>query len=285
MKKFDIISSDCPWNFSDKITMSDVKRGAGSNYPELDIKEIKKLPVKFLAKDNCILALWVPSTHLQEGLDVMKAWGFSHKQTHIWVKTKKNPLESLINSVFIPKNNKFENIFTQSEVFDFINEQIDSLNDSIIKFDLNKILAFGLGRLFRQSHELLLIGTRGNVYKNLENRSQRSVHFGPVTKHSAKPEDLQDRLEIMFPDFKDKLELFARRKRQGWVCLGNESPESFGEDIRDSLKKIISNEDYSKYESELLINDLNVKALVKIIEDSGHILTKDFKKNILKNLK
>jgi N6-adenosine-specific RNA methylase IME4 len=88
-----------------------------------------------------------------------------------------------------------------------------------------------MGRLFRQTHEICLIGTRGKIYKQLANKSQRSVGFAENLRHSAKPEDLQDSLEIMFPKAR-KLELFARRIRPDWTCLGNEID---GKDIRDAL--------------------------------------------------
>jgi N6-adenosine-specific RNA methylase IME4 len=40
----------------------------------------------------------------------------------------------------------------------------------------------------------------------------------------------------MFPNT-EKLEMFARRIRPGWTCIGNEVCN--GEDIRDSLAKFI----------------------------------------------
>jgi len=61
------------------------------------------------------------------------------------------------------------------------------------------------------------------------------VSFAPNLRHSAKPEDLQDSLDIMFPKG-NKLELFARRIRKDWVCLGDEICN--GEDIRVSLAKL-----------------------------------------------
>ena len=94
--KYDLIVSDPPWSFDDGLHMSDVKRGAESNYAVLDIEAIKQLKVAELAADNAVLALWVPSSLLQEGLDTMKAWGFRQTQTHIWVKIKNEPFESFL---------------------------------------------------------------------------------------------------------------------------------------------------------------------------------------------
>ena len=95
-----------------------------------------------------------------------------------------------------------------------------------------------MGHLFRQTHEICLIGINNNgVYKKLKNKSQRSVMFAENLKHSAKPELLQDRLELMFPDA-NFLEVFGRRSRSNWTVIGNESPTTLGEDIRISLANL-----------------------------------------------
>jgi N6-adenosine-specific RNA methylase IME4 len=99
-------------------------------------------------------------------------------------------------------------------------------------------LAFGMGRLGRNCHEPCLIGVKGKYTKFLENHSQRNLLMHPPLKHSQKPEALQDSLELMFPQW-NKLELFARRDRPGWTCVGNECPSTLDEDIRDSLARIV----------------------------------------------
>ena len=95
-----------------------------------------------------------------------------------------------------------------------------------------------MGRLFRNCHEICLIGINNNgVYKKLKNKSQRTVSFAPNFKHSKKPEKLQDSLELMFPSG-NYLELFARRERNNWTCLGNQIGEKL--DIRESIKKLLT---------------------------------------------
>ena len=95
-----------------------------------------------------------------------------------------------------------------------------------------------MGHCFRQTHELALIGTRGKYTQILQNRSQRSVHISPsLSKHSEKTEELQNRLDIMFPN-ETKLEMFARRERPGYTCVGWESPSTIKEDIRDSIERL-----------------------------------------------
>jgi N6-adenosine-specific RNA methylase IME4 len=230
---FNVIVADPPWSFSDSLKMSSVKRGAQANYSTMTISEIRQLPVKAACDPNgAVLCLWVPSSLLQEGLDTMKAWGFTHKQTYIWVKTKKHKFQRFIKWVK-------KSILKHPQICydDFAYKRaINAIIDNIPRIDLNEDLAFGMGRLFRQTHEVCLIGTNSNaIYKLLQNKSQRSVSLAENLKHSAKPEDLQESLETMFPNTR-KLELFARRIRPNWTCLGNEVCN--GEDIRVSLSKL-----------------------------------------------
>src|ERR1700675_1492231 len=95
-KTFKVIVADCPWSFKDTLTMSDVARGAAANYQLMSNSDIEQLPIKdLISPTGTVLALWVPSSLLQEGLNTMKAWGFKHKQTYVWVKVKNDPLKSV----------------------------------------------------------------------------------------------------------------------------------------------------------------------------------------------
>jgi N6-adenosine-specific RNA methylase IME4 len=95
-------------------------------------------------------------------------------------------------------------------------------------------LAFGMGHHFRGCAELVLFGVRGKVAPKV--RNERNVFLSPALPHSRKPEDLQDALERMYPG--PRLELFARRERDEWTCLGNECPTTPGEDICESLRSL-----------------------------------------------
>lgn len=204
--KFNILVIDPPYKFSDLITMDpNIKRGAQENYPTLDFEELLKLSIKEICADQALMALWVPASMLQDGLTLLKNYGFDQKQIYSWIKIKKN---------------------------------IDRKN-----CNLDDCLSFGMGRLFRSVAEYALIGVRGKIYDRLQNKSQRSIAFDINERHSKKTELLQSQLEIMFPRLDKEgnivnsyLEIFARRKRENWVCLGNEID---GTDIRDSLKKLI----------------------------------------------
>lgn len=227
--KFSVVVMDPPYEFSDKLRMSDVKRGSAANYSTMTVQQIKDIRIKDIANpEGAVLALWVPSSLLQEGLDIMKAYGFTFKQTYIWVKIKK--LQNL-RKIFFK---------TALSVHDDLNSGV-SKRKAFSNFTINlfSALGFGLGHFFRQTHEICLIGINNNkIYKHIKNRSQRSVDFAENMRHSTKPEDLQDALDLMFPDTDiNKIELFARRHRSGWLCLGNEICN--GEDINVSIAKLL----------------------------------------------
>jgi N6-adenosine-specific RNA methylase IME4 len=240
MSKYAIIVSDNPWSFGDKLTMSATKRGAAANYNTLSTDELCALPVKDIIDPNgAILALWTPSSLLPDGLRVLDAFGFKLKTTYIWVKTK-NQL-SLTDEV-VKLTSKYLRE-TGNEKLDFLRGLVKQETKKIISIG-DSILSFGMGHLFRASHELCLIGTSNNkIYQQLQNRSQRSVCFAPNLKHSAKPENLQDALDIMFPPPADgtinRIELFGRRSKKNWLVVGNEAPETISLDIKVVLDNLI----------------------------------------------
>src|SRR5271166_34766 len=218
-KKYQVVVADPPWgNFKDKLKHSHVKRGADANYPTMSISDIKQLDIQSVCDPTgTVLCLWVPSCLLQEGLDTMKEWGFKYKQTFVWNKIKKHKFQNYIKWI---KKNVLKHPQVVYDQFAY-KRAIGAIIDNLHQVNLNEELSFFMGRLFRQTHEICLIGINNNgIYKKLRNKSQRSVMFAENLKHSAKPELLQDRLELMFPDNATFLELFARRVRPGWTCLG-----------------------------------------------------------------
>ena len=57
----------------------------------MNIDDIKNLPVKDIADDDCILFLWVTFPKLNECFEVIESWGFNYKTVAFtWVKKYKN---------------------------------------------------------------------------------------------------------------------------------------------------------------------------------------------------
>ena len=88
-KKYNIIYADPAWSFK---TYSDKGKGKSpdNHYSVMSLKDIKDLPLKNIANDDCILFLWVTFPLLKEGFEVIDAWGFTYKTVAFnWVKKNK----------------------------------------------------------------------------------------------------------------------------------------------------------------------------------------------------
>ncbi len=106
-KKYNIIYADPPWSYRDKRDKHPrLCGGASAHYNTMTIEEIKNLPVNKLADDNCMLFLWVTFPNLQEGLDVIKAWGFTYKTLGFsWIKTNKKNGKPFFGIGYYTKSN------------------------------------------------------------------------------------------------------------------------------------------------------------------------------------
>jgi N6-adenosine-specific RNA methylase IME4 len=80
----------------------------------------------------------------------------------------------------------------------------------------------GTGYWTRNQHELLLIGTRGDIPAPAPGEQYASVVSAAVGEHSAKPAMFAEMIEEMFPNL-PAVELFARGPRLGWTVWGNEA--------------------------------------------------------------
>ena len=83
----------------------------------------------------------------------------------------------------------------------------------------------GTGYWFRNRHELLLVGTRGDVPAPGMGTQGPSILTEARTEHSVKPGCVFPLIERWFPNL-PKLEMNARRARPGWDVWGAEAPET-----------------------------------------------------------
>ena len=81
----------------------------------------------------------------------------------------------------------------------------------------------GTGYWFRNKHELLLVGTKGNIPAPAMGEQWASVVDAPVGRHSAKPEIFLEMIEAYFPTL-PKIELNRRGPaRKGWAAWGDQA--------------------------------------------------------------
>lgn len=93
-----------------------------------------------------------------------------------------------------------------------------------VKQDNGK-LQWGMGYWGRDAHELLLIAVKGNMPPPSPELRIPTVLIAPRTEtHSEKPDVSYALIEAMFPDFgeRERIELFARRPRNGWTPWGSD---------------------------------------------------------------
>ena len=68
--------------------------------------------------------------------------------------------------------------------------------------------------------EIVLVGKRGKIPKPRGSRNVRQFVSEERQKHSRKPDEVRDRIDLMFPNHK-KIELFARESFDGWDSWGD----------------------------------------------------------------
>lgn len=83
IKKYRTILADPPWKLQQQGT-----RGAARHYDLMTLEEIKAMPVADLCEGNAHLYLWTPNNIIPEALQVVKAWGFTYRNTLVWGKPK-----------------------------------------------------------------------------------------------------------------------------------------------------------------------------------------------------
>jgi N6-adenosine-specific RNA methylase IME4 len=105
-KKYDIIYADPPWDYGGKLQFDKSSKGkdkidlskrifissASFKYPTLKLKELMKLPLHEIAKDDCLLFMWTSNPHLAQAIELGETWGFKYRTiAFIWDKMNHNP--------------------------------------------------------------------------------------------------------------------------------------------------------------------------------------------------
>lgn len=86
-KKYNIIYADPPWSYKDKKCNGNCEQ----HYNTMNIKEICDLHINQIASKDCTLFLWVTYPMLQEGMEVIKQWGFKYKTIGFqWIKQNRS---------------------------------------------------------------------------------------------------------------------------------------------------------------------------------------------------
>lgn len=95
-KKYSILYADPPWDYKGQVQHTGVggptSGGAIRHYPTVAVAEMKKWPILSLTEADALLFMWSSSPHLDQAIDLGKAWGFSWATVaFVWDKKKVNP--------------------------------------------------------------------------------------------------------------------------------------------------------------------------------------------------
>lgn len=189
-QKYKTILADPPWN---ERGSGRIVRGAQKHYPLMKTEEIIQMRdlILELASENCHLYLWTTNNFLEDALTVLKSWGFRYVTMITWLKAE--VMEDLLPD--------FKKLF--------------SLKERIRREGP------GLGQYFRGLTEHCIFGVRGSLpyrYKSGKRAQGTTIVIAPRRKHSEKPKEIFPMIEeVSYPP---RVELFSRRKREGWCSIG-----------------------------------------------------------------
>ena len=94
--RFDVIYADPPWDYKGQLQHAGVGSGdtggAVRHYPTVKLEDLKRLPVWRISKLDCLLFMWSTSPHLDQAIELGKAWGFEWATiAFVWDKVRVNP--------------------------------------------------------------------------------------------------------------------------------------------------------------------------------------------------
>lgn len=89
-----------------------------------------------------------------------------------------------------------------------------------VKTNKNGTIYLGMGNYTRANAEIYLLGTRGKTLKRL-NHGIYNTQLHRRQRHSEKPDKFRDDIVKLFGDL-PRIELFARKKTEGWDVWGDE---------------------------------------------------------------
>ncbi len=141
------------------------------------------------AKPNSVMFMWAWANSLLDQIDLLAEWGFSSMRLR---DSEGRLLRGADGKILPPVG---EGRYRTHQIW--------------AKRSANGNLHQGMGFWFRDCHEVLLIGARGDVPAPLMGTQALSIVDGLIGDHSEKPDAFRDQIDQYFPGV-PKLELFGR---------------------------------------------------------------------------
>lgn len=161
------------------------------------------------AKPNCVMVMWAWANSLQDQIDLMAEWGFASIR-------RRDEVGLLLRG-------------PDGRILPPVGEGRYRSHQIWAKRSANGNLHQGTGFWFRDCHELLLVGCRGDVPAPLEGKQALSIIDAVKGSHSEKPNDIVREMLDRYFEGVPKLELFGRVDDQAafkarwplWQVWGN----------------------------------------------------------------
>ncbi len=83
--RYPLIYADPPWRYEHAESES---RAIENQYPTMTLDDICGLPLGEITTDDAILFMWATSPKLEEGMRVVREWGFTYRTCMVWDKEK-----------------------------------------------------------------------------------------------------------------------------------------------------------------------------------------------------
>jgi N6-adenosine-specific RNA methylase IME4 len=192
--RFRTLLADPPWAYGDQLTaMKKAGKGASSHYPCMPLDAIAAI--------------------LQQPLDLLMGPAIADhiaNDAHLWL---------WITNGFLV-NEPWPSIvktwgFTPKTICTWVKGRLERNPHELTARLVQHI---GQGRYLRNSTEHLIFCIRGTCPPL--DRSIPTAFIAPRSRHSEKPDESYRIIEAVSPG--PRLELFARRRRDGWTSWGNE---------------------------------------------------------------
>lgn len=185
---FALIYADPPWQtvLWSGARRTPTQKSGTDHYATMSADDLKALPVASIAARNAHLAMWVIGSHLDQAIDLGRAWGFTYV-TDLFVWAKQRQLRP---------------------------NQADMFTDDVPPPPK------GMGKHTRKQTETCLLFKRGKGLRVLDHGVAQLI-VEPRREHSRKPDRVYADLERLYGFF-PRVELFARSTREGWSSWGNQ---------------------------------------------------------------
>lgn len=84
-ERYPLVYADPPWRYEHAESES---RAIENQYPTMSLDDICALPLADITTDDAILFMWTTSPKLEEGMRVVREWGFTYRTCMVWDKEK-----------------------------------------------------------------------------------------------------------------------------------------------------------------------------------------------------